>query len=85
MKIEAATYAETTKKAALIQREIDVAEAYAAVAEFAGSKAADEQYTSAYRYYKYLNAVRKGYSKGKIILVGDGVDTGKIYIGNIGQ
>jgi hypothetical protein len=36
-----------------------------------------------YQYYKYLNALSQAYGKSNLILVGDGVDTSKIYFGNI--
>ena len=37
----------------------------------------------AYQYYKYLDALTQAYGKTNLILVGDGVDTSKIYFGNI--
>jgi hypothetical protein len=36
----------------------------------------------AYQYYKYLDALSQAYGKSTLILVGDGVDTSKIYFGN---
>lgn len=82
--IQATTTRDALIAEARVAQVMAIADAKVAVAEFAGKKEADAEHGSAYRYYKYLNAVRKAYSNGNIILVGDGVDTGKIYIGNIG-
>ena len=44
------------------------------------SVAADNEYRDAYRYYKYMNAVIKYYENGKIVILGSGVDDGRIVI-----
>ena len=36
-----------------------------------------------YRYYKYLQAIINTYADGKVVIVGDGVNAGNIYIGNV--
>lgn len=59
------------------------ADARSSVAEFMAAVAADEAYSDAYRYYKYLDALKKAYSGGRIILVGEGVDEKNIYIGSL--
>ena len=59
------------------------AAARSSVAEFMAAVAADEAYSDAYRYYKYLDALKKAYSGGRIILVGEGVDEKNIYIGSL--
>ncbi|MBQ8356822.1 MAG: hypothetical protein IJX39_03330 [Clostridia bacterium] len=60
-----------------------LAAARAAVAEFMASVEADNAYRDAYRYYKYLQAITEAYADAKIVIVGDGVNTENIYIGNI--
>lgn len=65
-----------------IQYHDSVAAARASVAEFMASVEADSAYSDEYRYYKYMQAITKAYSDAKLIIVGDGVNTGNIYIGN---
>lgn len=60
-----------------------VAEAEGAVAEFMASVAAYETYPSAYRYYKYMNTLTQAYAKAKLIIVGEGVDAEKLYVGSL--
>ncbi len=59
-----------------------LAEATASVSEFMASVAANESNSDAYQYYKYLDAITKAYGNNKLILVGDGVDSSKLYFGN---
>lgn len=73
-----------TVQDALMKKIIDIAAANAAVAELKGDIAADNEHGEAYRYYLYLNAIRKAYSGGNIILIGDGVNKDNIYIGSLG-
>ena len=47
------------------------------------SVAAYEAYPSAYRYYKYMNTLAQAYAQAKLIVVGEGVDAGKLYVGNL--
>ena len=44
---------------------------------------ADNVNSSAYRYYKYLDAITKAYGNAKLVIVGDGVDTSNIFFGNL--
>jgi membrane protease subunit HflK len=60
-----------------------IAEAKAEVAEFMAGVEADKAYPSAYRYYKYLNAITKAYGNAKLVIVGEDIDTSKIYFGSL--
>ena len=59
-----------------------VAAATSSVSEFMASVEANNANKDSYQYYKYLNALSQAYGKSNLILVGDGVDTSKIYFGN---
>lgn len=59
-----------------------VAAANADVAEFMAAVAADNAYSDAYRYYKYLNAVCTAYNSARIVIVGDGVNMKNLYFGS---
>lgn len=59
-----------------------LAQAKSQVAEFMASVEADRDYSQQYRYYKYLNALSQSYANGKLVLVGEGIDKGNIFIGN---
>lgn len=61
----------------------NVAAAKASVAEFMASVEADDSYGDGYRYYKYLEAIKKAYKDSKLIIVGQGIDSKNIYFGNI--
>ena len=60
-----------------------VAQARSDVSEFMASVSADRNYTDAYRYYKYMNAVKSAYGNVRLIIVGDGVDSSNLYLGNL--
>lgn len=60
-----------------------VAQAQADVAEFMASVSADGTYPDAYRYYKYMNAIKTAYGNVRLIIVGDGVDSSNLYLGNL--
>ena len=60
-----------------------IASARAAVAEFMASVEADTLYPDSYRYNKYLNAICKAYGNSKLVIVGEGIDSSKIYFGSI--
>ena len=60
-----------------------IAEAKAEVAEFMAGVEADKAYPSSYRYYKYLNAITKAYGNAKLVIVGEDIDTSKIYFGSL--
>lgn len=85
LKIQAETNKDASIKEAEALQVMEVAKAKATVAKFEGSKEAHAANKDSYEYYKYLNAVRKAFSNGNLILIGDGVDSNKIYIGSIGQ
>ena len=42
-----------------------------------------EPVSKEYRYYRYIKAISEAYGNAKLIIVGDGVDAGNIYIGGI--
>ena len=62
-----------------------VAQARADVAEFMASVSADQNYSDAYRYYKYMNALKNAYGNVRLIIVGDGVDSSNLYLGSLLQ
>lgn len=68
---------------AKVQKYQAVAAAQSAVAEFMAGVAADEAFPEAYRYYKYINAMTTAYSGAKLVIVGEGVDTGNLYLGSL--
>ena len=68
---------------AMVQGYQAVAEAEASVAEFMASVAAYENYPGAYRYYKYMNTLTAAYGQARLIIVGTGVDAGKLFIGSL--
>ncbi len=59
-----------------------IAEAQAEVAVFMASVSADNAYSDAYRYYKYLNAVRDAFGNANVILIDSDIDQSRIYIGS---
>lgn len=61
-----------------------VATATADVSEFNASVEASAADPDSYHYYKYLNAISNAYGKARLVIVGEGVDSSKIYFGNIG-
>lgn len=94
MLLEAQAYAATTKAGAelssyktLSSAKIDnitsIAEAKASVAEFMASVSADNENSSSYRYYKYLEAIKKAYGDARLIIVGEGIDSSNIYFGSL--
>lgn len=80
---EARKKAFSAEQKALAEKHKAVAAARSDVSEFMASVEADKVNSSAYRYYKYLEALTKAYGKGKLVIVGDGVDTSDIYFGNL--
>ncbi len=60
-----------------------IAEAQSEVAVFMASVAADNEYSDAYRYYKYMNAVIKYYENGRLIILGSDVDSSRLVTGLI--
>ena len=80
--LEAETNYSTTVSVANAQKLNKIAEAQAEVAEFMASVAADQSNSTAYRYYKYLNAVKNAYGNATLIIVGSDVDDSRIWIGS---
>ena len=76
---------DVTINAAISENHTKVAGATSSVSEFMASVAANEANKDSYHYYKYLDALSQSYGKANLILVGDGIDTSKIYFGNIGN
>lgn len=60
-----------------------IAAAGSEVAQFEAAAAAHSAYPDAYAYHKYLNAITAAYGGAKLILVGDGVDSSRIYLGSL--
>lgn len=81
--INANNYYDTIITDAKVNQYRDIAAARSEVAAFMASAEADAAYPEAYRYYKYLQAVTSAYSDARIVIVGDGVNSENIYIGNI--
>lgn len=59
-----------------------VAAARTEIAEFMAGVEAYKTYPSAYRYYKYLDALGKAYGDANLVIVGEGVDSSRIYFGS---
>lgn len=70
---------------AVVQGYQAIADAEAAVAEFMAGVAAYENYPAAYRYYKYMNTLAAAYGQARLVIVGTGVDAGKLFIGSLEQ
>ena len=60
-----------------------LAAAKASVTEFMASVEAYNASSDAYKYQKYLAAVRKAYGNANLVILGNGVDQSAIYFGNI--
>lgn len=58
-----------------------VADARASVSEFMAGVEADSRYSDSYRNYKYLSALTEAYSRSRLILVGEGIDSARIWLG----
>lgn len=60
-----------------------VSTARAEVAEFVASLNADSAYPDSYRYQKYLTAITGAYGNARLIIVGEGIDESRIYLGSL--
>ena len=49
------------------------------------STSEDKENPGYYRYQKYINALANAYGDAKLIIVGEGVDGGNLYIGSLTQ
>jgi len=71
----------------LTQANIDhysrVADATTEINAFMAAIEASEQYPDEYKYYKYLDAIRRAYKNAKLVIVGNDVDSSRIYFGDI--
>lgn len=63
----------------------EVAKAESAVASFMAGVEANKTYPEAYNYYKYITALTQAYKKGVLIVVGEGVDSGSLIIGDLSR
>jgi regulator of protease activity HflC (stomatin/prohibitin superfamily) len=81
--INANNFYDTIITDAKVNQHRDIAAARSEVAAFMASAEADAAYPETYRYYKYLQAVTAAYSDARVVIVGDGVNSENIYIGNI--
>ncbi len=79
--LEAQTLCNSTVSVATADRLNKIAAAQAEVAEFMASVSADGSNSSAYRYYKYLDAIKNAYGNANLIIVGSDVDQDRIYFG----
>ncbi len=59
-----------------------LAAAQTEVAEFMAGVEAYNAYSKEYKYYKYLSAVSKAYNNSKLVIVGKGIDSSRIYFGS---
>ena len=80
---QAETTQDTTVGSAQVSYEEKVAAAKASVTEFMASVEAYNASSDAYKYQKYLAAVRKAYGNANLVILGEGVDQSAIYFGNI--
>ena len=83
--LEAETSYNSTVSYAKAEQLSKIASAQAEVAEFMASVAADTEYRDAYRYYKYLNAVKNAYGNANIIIVDEDFDQSRLYFGSINK
>ena len=79
--------ADTLKHQMMNYVEVDKAKRIAAatteIAQFTAGQAASELYPEEYRYYKYLDAVRRAYKNARLVIVGNDVDSSRLYFGSI--
>lgn len=58
-----------------------VASAHSEVAEFTAAVEASADHPDEYVYYKYLSAIQTAYRQSALVIVGNGVDTSRLYFG----
>lgn len=73
---------DTAISEATAEQSTKIAAAKTSVAEFTAGVDAYNSYPSAYTYYKYLKAVGEAYKKANLVIVGDGIDSSKLYFGS---
>lgn len=62
-----------------------IANAESAIASFMAGVEANKEYPEAFRYHKYITAMTEAYTKGVVIIVGEGVDSGSLIIGDLSR
>ena len=85
--IEANSLYYSTVGAAEAEKLAAIAAAEAAVSEFLAQVEAEKDWNGEgfdYKYHKYLQAITAAYADGRIVIVGEGIDSSNIYIGNVG-
>jgi|GEM_PF-914419 len=85
--IEANSLYYSTVGAAEAEKLAAIAAAEAAVSEFLAQVEAEKDWSGEgfdYKYHKYLQAITAAYADGRIVIVGEGIDSSNIYIGNVG-
>ena len=65
------------------ERMAKIAAAKTEIASFESALNAANTYPDEYKYYKYLDALTTAYQKAKLVIVGNGVDSERIYFGSI--
>lgn len=79
--------AESTSDTLLTQANMDyynrVADATTEINSFMAAVSASEQYPDEYKYYKYLDAIRRAYKNARLVIVGNDVDSSRLYFGEI--
>lgn len=60
-----------------------VAYATSEIAEFMAAIEASNAYPAEYKYYKYLEAICTAYGQARLVIVGNGVDTSRLYFANV--
>lgn len=79
---EAESKRDTVISEAKAEQSTKIAAAKTAIAEFTAGVDAYNNYPKAYTYNKYLKAITQAYGKANLVIVGEGVDSSKIYFGN---
>jgi len=82
---EAETFYQETINAAKSDYWAKLAAAKTEVAEFVAAVETAENYADEYTYYKYLEALGSAYQGSKLVIVGSGVDSSRLYFGSFGS
>ena len=85
VKAEAETERDTAIASATAEKYNKIAVAEAAVSEFMAGVEADTAYSGTYRVIKYQKALTQAYSSTALVIVGDGIDSSRIWIGGSGS
>ncbi len=85
--LEKMASAETAEKTIISYANIDynerTAAATAEISQFLAAVEASNLYPDEYRYYKYLDAVCRAYKNARLVIVGNDVDSSRLYFGSI--